>query len=78
MTPLRVTIISHPDCHLCRVVYRVAEQLQQELSFDLEAVDVGGDPTAMARYGNRVPVVLIDGNETLSGKVTGGALRRAI
>jgi glutaredoxin len=78
MTPLRVTIISRPDCHLCRVVYRVAEQFQQELSFDLEAVDVDGDPTAMARYSHRVPVVLIDGNETLSGKVTGGALRRAI
>lgn len=78
MTPLRVTIVSRSDCHLCRVVYRVAEQLQQEFSFDLGAVDVDGDPSAMARYGNRVPVVLIDGNETLSGKVTGGALRRAI
>jgi glutaredoxin len=78
MIPLRVTIVSRHDCHLCRVVYRVAEQLQQELSFDLATVDVDGDLGAVTRYGNRVPVVLIDGKETLSGKVTGGSLRKAI
>jgi len=78
MTPLLVTIVFRHDCHLCRVVYRVAEQLRQELSFDLGTVDVDSDPDAMTRYGNRVPVVLIDGKEILSGKVTGGVLRKAI
>lgn len=78
MIPLRVTIVSRHGCHLCRVVYRMAEQLQQELSFDLATVDVDGDLGAVASYGNRVPVVLIDGKETLSGKVIGRSLRKAI
>ena len=78
MIPLRVTIVSRHGCHLCRVVYRVAEQLQQELSFDLATVDVDGDLGTVTRYGNRVPVVLIDEKEILSGKITGGALRKAI
>ena len=69
MTPRRITIISRHDCHLCKVVSRVAEELQQELSFDLETVNVDGDQSLTARYGHRVPVILIDGKEALSGKV---------
>ena len=78
MRSLCVTIISRHDCHLCRVVHRVAEQLQQEVSFDLVVLDAEGETRAAAEYGDRVPVVLIDGKEALSGKVTGAALRRAI
>ena len=78
MIPFRVTIVSRHHCHLCRVVYRVAEQLQRDLAFELAAVEVDSDQRLVAQYGDRVPVVLIDGLETLSGKVTGGELRTAI
>ncbi len=78
MNPLLVTIVSRHDCHLCRVVYRVAEQIQPDISFDLVAVDIDSDQRLLAQYGDRVPVVLINGRETLSGKVTGGELREAI
>ncbi len=78
MTAVRVTILSRHDCHLCRVAYRVATQLQQEIPFELAALDVDSDSEAMVRYGDHVPVVLIDGREALSGKITGSALRTAI
>lgn len=78
MDPLRVTIMSRRECHLCRVVARVAEQVQQDLSFDLVTVDVDSDERLSAQYGDRVPVLLINDRETLSGKVTGGELREAI
>lgn len=78
MNSLRVTIVSRQDCHLCRVVHRVTEQLQQEIPFELVTLDVDGDSAAIAQYGNRVPVVLLNGREILSGKVTGGELREAI
>ena len=78
MHPLRVTIVSRHDCHLCRVVYRVAEQLQQEITFDLVAVEVDSDQRLVAQFGDRVPVVLIDGRETLAGKVIVRELREAI
>jgi hypothetical protein len=60
------------------VVYRVAEQLQEEISFDLVAVEVDSDQRLVAQFGDRVPVVLIDGRETLTGKVTVRELREAI
>ncbi len=78
MDSLRITIMSRQDCHLCRVVTRVARQVQQDLSFQLSVVDIDSDPGLRKRYGDRVPVVLLNDQETFSGKVTGGALREAI
>ena len=78
MRHLRVTIISRHDCHLCHVVHRVAEQVRQELAFDLVEMDVDSDPRLVTQYGDRVPVILLDGREAISGKVTGGQLRKTI
>lgn len=78
MTPLRVTIVSRHDCHLCRVAHRVAMQVQEDLPFELTTMDVDSAPSLLAQYGDRVPVVLINGRETFVGKMTGGELREAI
>ena len=78
MDPLRLTIMSRQDCHLCRVVTRVAKQVQLDLCFDLVTVDVDSDERLRAQYGDRVPVLLLNDRETLSGKVTVGELREAI
>lgn len=78
MEKLRITILSRRECHLCRVVTRVAEQVQQDLSFELRTIDVDSDNRLRMQYGDRIPVVLINDRETLSGKVTGGELREAI
>lgn len=78
MNHLCVTIVSRRNCHLCHVVHRVAEQVRQELVFDLVEMDVDSDPRLVAQYGDQVPVVLLDGREAISGKVTGSELRKAI
>ena len=76
--PVRVTILSREDCHLCDVVYRIAIQLQSELHIETSKVHIEGDRVLMERYGTRVPVVLLDEVEHFTGKVTEGELRRAI
>lgn len=78
MSSTRVTIMSRRDCHLCHVVARVAAQVQEELTFDLTIVDIDRDEHLRRQYGDRIPVVLVDEREVLSGKVTGGDLRKAI
>ncbi len=78
MSPMRVTIMSRRECHLCHVVTRVAAQVQEDLAFQLTIVDVDNDENLRREYGNRIPVVLLDDREILSGKVTGGELRKAI
>ena len=76
--PVRVTILSRVDCHLCDVVYRIAMHLQSELHIETCKVHIEGDRVLTERYGARVPVVLLDEVEHFTGKVTEGELRRAI
>ena len=76
--PVRVTILSREDCHLCGVVCRIALHLQSELHIETSTVYIEGDRVLMERYGARVPVVLLDEVEHFAGKVTEGELRRAI
>ncbi len=78
MSSTRVTIMSRHECHLCHVVARVAAQVQEDLAFHLTIVDIDQDEQLRQQYGDRVPVVLLDDREILSGKVTGGELRKAI
>ena len=76
--PIRVTILSREDCHLCDDVYRIAVRLQSELYIEVSKVSIDGDKVLVERYGTRIPVVLLDEVEHFAGNVTEGALRRAI
>jgi hypothetical protein len=76
--PIRVTVLSREDCHLCDVVYRIAMHLQLELPIKTNKVLIEGDHILMERYGARVPVVLLDEVEYFAGNVTERELRRAI
>ena len=75
---IEVTILSRPDCHLCDVVLRIAQQVQIEVPFTLTRVNIDEQADLAARYGNLVPVVLIDQVEVFVGKVTEGDFRRAV
>jgi hypothetical protein len=75
---IEVTILSRHDCHLCDVVLRIAKQVQAETPFTLTRMTIDENTDLAARYGDRVPVVLIDQVETFAGKVTEGDFRRAI
>ena len=76
--PVRVTILSREDCHLCEVVHRIVLHLQSELHIETNKVSIENDRGLMERYGNRVPVILLDEVEHFEGTVTEGELRRAI
>ena len=56
-----VTVYSRPGCHLCEVAFEILTSLQGELDFDLEKLSIDGDVELEKKYGERIPVVLIDG-----------------
>ena len=76
--PIRVTILSREDCHLCDVVYRIATHLQLELHIETSKVYIDGNSVLTKRYGTRIPVVLIEEIEHFAGNMTEEELRRAI
>lgn len=63
--PHRITLYTKPGCHLCedarRVVDDVVGRVQASVSLSVEEIDILGDPALQTRYGEEIPVVLIDG-----------------
>ena len=59
----RVTVYSRHNCHLCDVAFETLTALQGELDFDLTKVYIDGDLELERKYGEQVPVILIDGEQ---------------
>ena len=76
--PVRLTLLSREDCHLCEVAHRIVLHLQSEVPIEVRIVDVDGDDALREQYGTRVPVVLLNDIEQFTGNVTEEELRRAI
>jgi hypothetical protein len=56
----------------------VVRTVREELPFDLEEVDIGGDPGLEARYREWLPVVEIDGERVFVYYVDLDAFRRKV
>ncbi len=74
----RVTLLGKAGCHLCDEARAVVAAVRAERPFDLEEVDVSLDPVLHRRYGERIPVVLVDGEEAFELFVDGPGLHRAL
>ncbi len=70
-----VTIYHAADCRLCARALEVVVGVQAEVGFELEIVDIGGDPELEARYRESIPAVEIDGVRTFTYFVDADALR---
>ena len=71
----RVTLISRDGCHLCEVA---EEALDRIVPGDWDRVDVDSSLDLQRDYGDRVPVVLLDGREHGYWRVEEERLRRDI
>ena len=78
--PVTVTVYSRESCHLCDealdVVRRVADDAARPVA--VTVVDVDEDPTLRARYGERVPYVLVDDRPAFKFRVDETGLRRRL
>ena len=68
----RVTLLSKPGCHLCDDARGALERLG--VAFDER--DVTADDALYDEYGDRIPVVLLDGREHSYWNVDEPRLRR--
>ena len=73
-----VTLYGKPGCCLCDEAKEVVAAVRAERQFELEEVDVSVDPALNHRYGERIPVVAVDGEELFEYAVEASELRRAL
>jgi glutaredoxin len=74
----QVTLYGKPGCHLCEEAREVVERVRQQHPFELDEVDITLDPALEAVYRERIPVVAIDGQETLELVIEASELERCI
>ena len=59
----QVTLFGKPGCHLCDDARAVVERVRAGHPFELHEVDVSLDPELHRAYGERIPVLELDGEE---------------
>ncbi|QGK71662.1 glutaredoxin family protein [Allosaccharopolyspora coralli] len=73
-----VTLMVRQDCHPCHAAADDVERICGELGVRWASVDVDSDPELRAEYGDRVPVILVDGAEHGYWKVEETRFRAAL
>jgi hypothetical protein len=59
----RLQLLTRSGCHLCQVAAETLGRLAADAGLVPQLVDVDADDELRAEYGDRVPVVLLDGRE---------------
>ncbi len=66
------------ECHLCDEMKAVVCEVQREIPFALQVVDITGDPALTSAYQNEIPVLVIDGRKAFKYRLDAAALRRRL
>lgn len=77
MTP-RVTLYTGPNCHLCGVAKGLILKVATDTPLTLEIVDITSDPALYEAHRLEIPVVAVEGDIKLRGKVTEFWLRKLL
>jgi glutaredoxin len=73
-----VTLYGKPGCHLCDDARQVVERVRAAHPFELREVDVSIDPVLNREYGERIPVLELDGDELFEFHVDESELVRRV
>ena len=74
----QATLYGKPACHLCDAARAVVERVRRDHPFELREVDVTLDPELHRAYGERIPVLELDGEELFEFFVDEAELRRRV
>lgn len=73
-----MTLLTRPGCHLCDDVRTVLERVTGELGVPLDEVDISTDEELTRRWGELIPVTLVDGEQHAHWRVSERRLRQAL
>jgi hypothetical protein len=73
-----VTLYGKPGCHLCDEARGVVTAVRARRDFELREIDVSLDPVLHREYGERIPVIALDGADRFQYHVDAEALIAAL
>ena len=74
----RVTLYTRPGCHLCDDARTVVARVCADLGESFAEIDITGDGDLLDRYGEEIPVTLVDGRQHDFWRVDETRLRAAL
>ncbi|MDA0259380.1 MAG: glutaredoxin family protein [Actinobacteria bacterium] len=57
---IEVSVYSRSNCHLCEVALEVISEIQKDFEFTITKILIDGDTELEKKYGEQVPVILIN------------------
>ena len=54
----KLIVYGREECHLCQEMILALRNLQVQVSFDFQVIDIDSDQELVARYGDKIPVLL--------------------
>jgi glutaredoxin len=75
--PRTVVFYTKAGCHLCDDARDLLEELAASVAFELTEIDIRTDLSIFEEYRYRIPVIIIDGQTTIEGRISLADLRRA-
>lgn len=75
---IEASLYTRPGCHLCDRLKARLRWIGRVRPLRIHEVDISGDPALEEKYGERIPVLVIDGVEVAEGSVTDEELRKKL
>lgn len=75
--PIEVVFYTKAGCHLCEDARNLLEEVAQDTAYALTEIDIRSDMAVFERYRYRIPVILINGETLLEGRIDALELAQA-
>ena len=76
--PRRFQLYSRSGCGLCEEMQLELAALPAARGIPIDVVDVDADPAARARYGHKIPVLMLAGELVCHGRLDPGEVLKAL
>jgi glutaredoxin len=67
--PVQVIFYTKAGCHLCEEARDMLEDIAALTTYELTEIDIRSDPAIFEKYRYRIPVITINGDTTIEGRI---------
>ena len=65
----QVIFYTKAGCHLCEEARDMLDDIAAEIMYNLSEIDIRSDPAIFEEYRYRIPVIIINGETLLEGRI---------
>ena len=67
--PVQVTFYTKAGCHLCEEARDMLEDIAALTTYEITEIDIRSNPAIFEQYRYRIPVIIINGETIIEGRI---------